>query len=73
MCRRLAFVRSDVSEERIVSIITLMMEMMRSSETSVLTKATRRHIPKDCILHIHHCESPQVLHSLSYLLSYSEV
>jgi hypothetical protein len=31
---------------------TLLMEAPRSSETSFLTRATRRHIPKDGILHL---------------------
>jgi hypothetical protein len=34
-------------------LFTLWMETIRSSETSVLAKATRRHIPDDGILHRH--------------------
>jgi hypothetical protein len=65
MLRHAALVRTDVSEELCASIIkvtrivvptslilvTLMMKALSSSETSVHSRATRRHIPEDDIPH----------------------
>jgi hypothetical protein len=63
MWRRVDLVFTDVSEGRIASLqpppqagswlayfSTLKMEAIRSSETSVHTRSTRRHIPEDSFL-----------------------
>jgi hypothetical protein len=42
-------------------LVTLIMEAIRSSETLVLTRATRRNVPEDGILHSYYRENLQLL------------
>jgi hypothetical protein len=64
MLQRVALVRTDVSEKLSTSIIrvtrigelgTTLVQALSSSETSVLTIATRRNIPEEAILHVTVC------------------
>jgi hypothetical protein len=50
MCRLQTPARDGSS---LADFSTLMMEAIRSSETSVHTRSRRRHIPEDDILHSH--------------------
>jgi hypothetical protein len=80
MLCRVSFVRSDVSGESIASVLrvtrigglgaTLGTESLyaavSSCETSVLTRATRRNIPENCILYSHRRENLKSYRASTY-------
>jgi hypothetical protein len=52
MLRRMALIRTDVSDESCsyLAVSTLIVEVISSSETSALTRVAQRSLPEDDIL-----------------------
>jgi hypothetical protein len=61
MLRRVALVRTDVSEDFSACIlgITIAVTSNRRMLRCLVTRATRRHITEDDILHTHRRENPK--------------
>jgi hypothetical protein len=77
MLHHVAFVRTDISKAHIASIIRVkifneIIEAMRFSETSVLTRAIRHNIPEDGILFVRKSGSGRVDAVLNTKQRYTE-
>jgi hypothetical protein len=69
MLHRVTLVLTDVSEELSASfiiLVTLMIEALSSTETSVRARAALCNIPKDAILHSHHSLFALIIFSCFY-------
>jgi hypothetical protein len=62
----------DHAGSPLADFYTLKMEAIRSSETSVHTRSTRRHIPEDGILHSHRGENLNLTKKIMMKQVYSE-
>jgi hypothetical protein len=69
-CGSVCYTANVVPSSLILS--TLVRKATCSSGTSVLTRATRRHIPEDGILHSHHRENLEAYTALNRLGSVAE-
>jgi hypothetical protein len=65
LCRVRRLVVTDNLVPSSPILVALMMDAPHFSETSVLTRATRRNIPEDGIPHGHHSENLKSYHSLN--------
>jgi hypothetical protein len=72
MLRRVALLRTDDFEERGASIISVTRIGILGTSAVTSNRRKLRRNTKDRILHSHHREKPQILHSINRLDSVAE-